>query len=58
LAAEVARLWRDNAARARQLEAARAITAQGADAFESTLDAVTALVPAAPIPQSTANASA
>jgi 3-deoxy-D-manno-octulosonic-acid transferase len=58
LAAEVARLWRDNAARARQLEAARAITAQGADAFERTLDAVAALVPAAPIPQSTANASA
>ncbi len=56
LAAEIARLWRDEPARTRQQEAARAITAQGSDAFERTLDAVLALIPATQ--QSPANASA
>ena len=58
LAAAVAQLWRDEAARVKQLEAARAVTAQGADAFERTLDAVIALVPSASTQQSPANASA
>ena len=56
LAAEIARLWRDDTSRGRQLEAARAVTAQGSDAFEHTLDAVQALVPLTQ--QSPANASA
>lgn len=58
LAAEIARLWRDEAARAKQLEAARTVTAQGADAFDRTLDAVAALIPSTPAQQSPANASA
>lgn len=58
LSAEIARLWRDEPARTKQLEAARAITAQGADAFERTVDAVIALVPLTPAQQNTANASA
>lgn len=58
LAAEIARLWRDEPARAKQLEAARTITAQGADAFDRTVDAAIALVPSTPAQQSTANASA
>lgn len=58
LAAAIARLWRDEAARAKQLEAARSVTAQGADAFERTLDAVIALIPSSTAAQSTANASA
>jgi 3-deoxy-D-manno-octulosonic-acid transferase len=45
IAREVARLWRDDAARARQLEAARKITAQGADAFGATLAQLEALLP-------------
>ncbi|MBL8547049.1 MAG: 3-deoxy-D-manno-octulosonic acid transferase [Hyphomonadaceae bacterium] len=56
LAAEISRLWRDEPARARQLEAARSVIAQGADAFDRTLDAVLALLPAPQ--QSPANASA
>jgi 3-deoxy-D-manno-octulosonic-acid transferase len=58
LAAEIARLWRDEAARTKQLEAARSVTAQGADAFERTVDAVRALIPSASTQQSPANASA
>lgn len=58
LAAAVARLWRDEAARANQLEAARSVTAQGADAFERTLDAVSALIPNSSTRQSPANAPA
>ncbi len=58
LATEIARLWRDQPARAKQLEAARSVTVQGADAFERTVDAVIALVPSTPAQQSTANASA
>ncbi|MCX7358671.1 MAG: 3-deoxy-D-manno-octulosonic acid transferase [Alphaproteobacteria bacterium] len=58
LAAEVANLWRDEAARTKQLEAARTVTAQGADAFARTLNAILALAHAAGAPQSTANASA
>lgn len=58
LAAAIARLWRDEAARVKQLEAARAVTAQGADAFERTLDAIAALVPSVSAQQSPANASA
>ncbi|MBX3430552.1 MAG: 3-deoxy-D-manno-octulosonic acid transferase [Hyphomonadaceae bacterium] len=57
LAIEVARLWRDEAARAKQLEAARAIVTQSADAFNRTLEAVAALIPT-PAQQSPANASA
>jgi 3-deoxy-D-manno-octulosonic-acid transferase len=45
LAQAVARLWRDEAARARQIEAARAVTAQGSDAAEQTLEALQALLP-------------
>lgn len=58
LAAEIARIWRDEAARAKQLEAARAATTHGADAFERTLEAVAALIPSTPAQQSPANASA
>lgn len=58
LAAAIARLWRDEAARAKQLEAARSVTAQGADASERTLNAVIALIPSTTAAQSTANASA
>lgn len=58
LAAEIARLWRDEAARAKQLEVARTITAQGADAFQRTLEAVAALIPSTPAQQSPANAPA
>jgi 3-deoxy-D-manno-octulosonic-acid transferase len=58
LATEVANLWRDESARAKQLEAAHAVTAQGADAFARTVNAILALAPAAGAPQSTANASA
>ena len=56
LAAEVTHLWRDEAARASQVEAARIITAEGSDALARTLDAVLALLPASQ--QSPANASA
>lgn len=58
LAAEIANLWCDEAARTKQLEAARTVTAQGADAFARTLNAILALAPSASTPQSTANASA
>lgn len=46
LAQAVARLWRDDAARTRQIDAARAVTAQGADAAEQTLAALRGLLPA------------
>jgi 3-deoxy-D-manno-octulosonic-acid transferase len=46
LAEAVTRLWNDDAARARQLDAARAVTAKGADAAEQTLTALQALLPA------------
>lgn len=58
LATEIANLWRDEPARAKQLDAARTVTAQGADAFERTLEAVAALIPSASTQQSPANASA
>ncbi|MBP6689907.1 MAG: 3-deoxy-D-manno-octulosonic acid transferase [Hyphomonadaceae bacterium] len=58
LATEIANLWREEPARTKQLEAARTVTAQGADAFARTLNAILALAPAAGAPQSTANASA
>lgn len=58
IAARVAELWRNEGQRAKQLADARAVTAQGADAFERTVDAVIALVPSAAAQQSTANASA
>jgi 3-deoxy-D-manno-octulosonic-acid transferase len=45
LAEAVSRLWRDEAARTRQLQAARAVTTQGADAFEATLSHLAALLP-------------
>jgi 3-deoxy-D-manno-octulosonic-acid transferase len=46
LAHAVAHLWRDEAARARQLEAARAVAARGAEAFEATVTRLAALLPA------------
>jgi len=46
LAEGVARLWTDEAARLRQVEAARAIVAKGAAAAEQTLAALQALLPA------------
>jgi 3-deoxy-D-manno-octulosonic-acid transferase len=46
LAQAVALLWRDEPARARQVEAARAVVAKGADAAEQTLAALQALLPA------------
>jgi len=58
IAAHVAELWRVESQRAKQLEAARSVTAQGADAFERTVDAVIALIPSTAPQQSTANASA
>lgn len=58
IAAHVAELWRVESQRAKQLEAARSVTAQGADAFERTVDAVIGLIPSTTPQQSTANASA
>jgi hypothetical protein len=40
------RLWEDASARTRQVEAARAVVARGADAAEQTLTALQALLPA------------
>jgi 3-deoxy-D-manno-octulosonic-acid transferase len=45
LARAVERLWSDETARARQVEAARAVTARGADAAEHTVTALQALLP-------------
>ena len=58
LAAEIVRLWRDDAARVRQLQAAQSITTQGADAFERTVSALVSLINPTPTTQSKANASA
>jgi 3-deoxy-D-manno-octulosonic-acid transferase len=57
LAAEVAHLWRDPAARAAQIEAARAVTAQGAEAMHTTVQQLMALLPT-PAHASPADASA
>lgn len=46
LAEAVARLWRDAAARERQLEAARMIAAQGVEAFADTVAQLLAMAPA------------
>jgi 3-deoxy-D-manno-octulosonic-acid transferase len=45
LAAAVAFLWRDETARQSQLGAARAIAAQGAEAFEETVAQLAAMAP-------------
>lgn len=45
IAGAVLALWRDDAARAAQLEAARAATAQGAGALETTVERVLQLAP-------------
>ncbi|MEZ5961090.1 MAG: 3-deoxy-D-manno-octulosonic acid transferase [Hyphomonadaceae bacterium] len=58
IAARIAELWRDESKRTQQLEAARTVTAEGADAFERTLDAISALIPSTSAQQSPANASA
>ncbi|MGE0047040.1 MAG: 3-deoxy-D-manno-octulosonic acid transferase [Hyphomonadaceae bacterium] len=58
IAAEVLRLWRNDAARTRQTQAAEIIAAQGAEAFERTVSALALLIQPAPTPQSKANASA
>jgi len=54
LAAEVARLWRDDAARQRQLEAASTIAALGADAFNDTIAQLASMVPASESARATA----
>jgi 3-deoxy-D-manno-octulosonic-acid transferase len=46
LADAVAKLWRDDAVRVHQIEAARAVMARGADAAEQTLAALQARLPA------------
>ena len=58
IAAHVAELWRIESQRAKQLEAARSVIAQGADAFARTVDAISGLIPSSSAQQSTANASA
>jgi 3-deoxy-D-manno-octulosonic-acid transferase len=58
LAGAVANLWRDDAARARQIEAARAVTAQGAEALEETVSQLTALLPKTPAEPRPVDASA
>jgi 3-deoxy-D-manno-octulosonic-acid transferase len=50
-------LWRDEGARARQLEAARRVVAQGAEVFDATVDALAALLPA-PVIEAKAHAPA
>lgn len=57
LADAVATLWRDDAARARQVEAARAVMAQGAEALDTTVAQLLSLLPARATPEP-ANASA
>ncbi len=54
LAAEVARLWRDEPARRRQLEAAARIAAQGAEAFNDTITQLASMVPASESARATA----
>jgi 3-deoxy-D-manno-octulosonic-acid transferase len=46
LAEAVARLWRDETLRGRQVQAARAVVAKGAEAAEQTVGALLALLPA------------
>jgi 3-deoxy-D-manno-octulosonic-acid transferase len=46
LAAAVVELWRNEPARQRQMEAARAIASQGSDAFANTVDQLAAMAPA------------
>lgn len=57
LAQAVVRLWSDEGGRSRQVEAARAIIAKGADASEQTLATLQALLPTSAQPRA-ANASA
>ena len=57
LAQAVARLWTDEPARVRQLDAARQVMAKGAEAAEQTLAALQALLPARAEPRA-ADASA
>lgn len=56
IAAAVTVLWRDDASRSGQLEAARRVAAQGADAFTHTLASLIALLP--PPPRRSVHASA
>lgn len=49
IASAVAKLWRDEAVRSQQLEAARGAVAEGAGALEHTIDALLALTPGAPV---------
>lgn len=58
LASAVAQLWRDEAARGRQIEAARAATAVGGEALETTVSALQALLPSGRAAPKAANASA
>lgn len=58
IAAAVTLLWRDDASRTEQLEAARRVAAQGADAFTHTLSSLAALLPPQPRAPRTAHASA
>jgi 3-deoxy-D-manno-octulosonic-acid transferase len=58
LAAEVARLWRDEAARESQTNAARGVAAHGAQAFADTVDALAALLPMPQSARKAADASA
>jgi 3-deoxy-D-manno-octulosonic-acid transferase len=46
LAAAVVELWRNEAARQRQMDAARTIASQGAEAFARTVDQLAAMAPA------------
>jgi 3-deoxy-D-manno-octulosonic-acid transferase len=57
LATAVTKLWRDDAARTRQVVAARAVMAQGAEALDTTVTQLRALLPARATPEP-ANASA
>ena len=58
IAAAVKVLWRDDPSRTEQLEAARRVAAQGADAFTHTLTSLAALLPPQPRAPRTAHASA
>ncbi len=58
IAEAVALLWRDDAQRTRQLNAARTVTAQGAEAFDETIAQLGVLVSAPPRTPKAADASA
>lgn len=58
IAKAVLTLWRDEAARTRQVEAARAATAQGAGALDTTVQRLLELAPKQPAQTNTAHASA